>query len=49
MHIFNGGNIHTWNTEKFFQGPAWEDENTRITGDNGERLDMCGQVGGVGE
>lgn len=49
FHLLNGGNIHTWNTEKFFQGPAWGNENTRITGDNDERLDMCGQVGGVGE
>ena len=45
----NGSNIYTWNTEKYFQGPAWGDENTRITGDNGERLSMCGQIGGVGE
>ena len=45
----NGSNLYTWNTEKYFQGPAWGDENTRITGDNGERLSMCGQIGGVGE
>ena len=45
----NGSNIYTWNTEKYFQGPAWGDENTRITGDNGERLSMCGQIGGIGE
>ena len=48
-NINNGSNIHTWNTEKYFQGPAWGNENTRITGDNGERLSMCGQIGGVGE
>lgn len=49
ININRGGNIYTWNTEKYFQGPAWPDENTRITGDNGERLSMCGQIGGVGE
>lgn len=49
LNLYRGSNIYTWNTEKYFQGPAWGDENTRITGDNGERLSMCGQVGGVGE
>ena len=49
FNLNRGGNIYTWNTEKYFQGPAWGNENTRITGDNGERLSMCGQVGGVGE
>lgn len=49
FNIYRGSNIYTWNTEKYFQGPAWGNENTRITGDNGERLSMCGQVGGVGE
>ena len=38
-----GGNIHTWNTELYYQGPMWGDENTRAVGDNGERLNMCGQ------
>ena len=49
LNLNRGGNIYTWNNDLFFQGPAWPDENTRITGDNGERLSMCGQVGGVGE
>lgn len=43
FNTMRGGNIHTWNTELYYQGPMWGDENTRPVGDNGERLNMCGQ------